>query len=342
MKEITILLDYKNRYSSKWSSIPYCSGMNKILLQHEFEKRDFRTIYCHYSDIDFKNNDYNKKIFLYTSSEDYNLQYKSYIEDVIYALEMQGAILLPGFKFLKAHHNKVFMEILRDLSNFKPIHNITSKNFGTLEDFLRDEKKISYPSVLKGSAGATSKLVDLIHDTADAKKKIKKISRSKALFHEIWDHGRSIKHKNYIKDSKYRNKFIIQNFIPNMNKDWKVLIFGDKFYVLERKVRKNDFRASGSGILSYNKQLPNGLLDYAEGIFNHFKIPFISLDIGYNENNFCLIEFQALHFGTHTIDTSPFYFTKIKNKWEIVNTSSFVEQELAESVRTFITKFYNN
>jgi hypothetical protein len=93
-----------------------------------------------------------------------------------------------------------------------------------------------------------------------------------------------------------------------MPNDWKILIFGSKYYILERKVRKKDFRASGSGNFSYPDNVPDGLLDYSKLIFDKLNIPFLSLDIGYDDNDFYLIEFQTLHFGTVTIEKSPFYY----------------------------------
>ena len=67
-------------------------------------------------------------------------------------------------------------------------------------------------------------------------------SVSKDIFNELWDWGRSFKHKAYIRDSKYRKKFIVQNFIEDLSNDWKILVFGKKYYILCRETRKNDFR----------------------------------------------------------------------------------------------------
>jgi len=50
----------------------------------------------------------------------------------------------------------------------------------------------------------------------------------------------------------HRSKFIVQEFIPDLSNDWKVLVFWDKYYVLRRKNRPNDFRASGSGLFSFD------------------------------------------------------------------------------------------
>ncbi len=139
-------------------------------------------------------------------------------------------------------------------------------------------------------------------------KDVKKIGRTRNIFEELKDRYRILRYKGYLPDSKFRKKFIIQNMVENLDGDWKVLIYGDKYYVLRRENRKNDFRASGSGLLSYKRDLPNGLLDFAKDIYSKFRLPNLSVDIGWDGIRFFLLEFQALYFGTYTIEHSEFYF----------------------------------
>ncbi|NLB49831.1 MAG: hypothetical protein GX807_03365, partial [Erysipelotrichia bacterium] len=47
----------------------------------------------------------------------------------------------------------------------------------------------------------------------------------------------------------------VQEFIPNDGYDLKVVVIGDKVSGFARKVRKNDFRASGGGDIIYNNEL---------------------------------------------------------------------------------------
>jgi glutathione synthase/RimK-type ligase-like ATP-grasp enzyme len=219
------------------------------------------------------------------------------------------------------------------------VKNIRSRYFGTFEDFNRRKEENQYPLVLKSAFGATGKTVTLLKDSVDAPKKVKKFSRSFNWKFEIWDQIRALKHKGYIKESKFRRKFITQNLIAGMDRDWKVLVFGEKFYVLERKTRKNDFRASGSGLISYTKDLPQGMLEYAKQFSDEQNLPFIGMDVAYNGKEFSLIEFQALYFGTHTLDTSPYYFQKNgEGNWECIEKTSILEVEVAEAIHAYINK----
>lgn len=44
-----------------------------------------------------------------------------------------------------------------------------------------------------------------------------------------------------------------QDFIPNNDHDIRVIVIGNKAFAIKRMVRKNDFRASGSGMIRYEK-----------------------------------------------------------------------------------------
>lgn len=335
---IVILVDYQNRFSTKWSAQTYRSGVCKETLKQALQFEGFNVVFKKFADIDIRNENITNKVYLYGSSEDDALFYKSYIEDVIYALELKGTKLLTPFKLLRAHHNKVFMEMLRDLSEADEMKVLHSSHFGTLEEFEDSEPNVKYPVVIKDAAGASSLGVQKANNFNQAKKIIKKIARSANYAYEFKDIMRAFKHKDYRKESLYRRKFIVQEMLPQLNKDWKVLIFGTKYYILERNSKKNDFRASGSGILNYPESVPEGLFDFAETVFKSFSVPFIGIDIGLSNGKFILIEFQAIHFGSHTLDTSPYYFEKSGNKWVKVKEPSILEIEMAKSIKFYLNQ----
>jgi len=307
MNEIYILTDYKGYFGSKQKTTPYKSGFDKNALQKYFTERKFNPIFLNFADVDFKKVDLRNKYVIYTSAEDQGLHYKDYIEDIILGLYLQGAKLIPHFKFLRANNNKVFMEILRDQSEMQEIKNIKSTYLSTLEDLKRKE---NFPdkNVLKLSAGAMSSGVFLTKSKDELIKKCKINCRTRYIYKELWDIKNTIKHRYFIPDSLYRKKFIVQNYIENLQNDWKLLVYGESIYILKRMVRKNDFRASGSGIFEFTKEIPKGILEFAYQIKENFNVPNISLDIAYADHEFYLIEFQAIYFGTKTLENAPFYF----------------------------------
>lgn len=230
------------------------------------------------------------------------------------------------------------MEILRSQIQDKKLNNIKSWHYGTIEELIKMVDQFSYPVVLKSAEGSMSRGVSLAKNKDELIRNAKKISRIMNIYYDLKDLGRSIKRKGYTKESKYRRKFIVQECIPDLNNDWKILIFGDKYFIFERPVRKNDFRASGSGKFIFDEKIPDGILDLAQEIFNHFDVPNLSIDIAFEGNRFYLLEFQAVYFGTTTIEKSPFYFIKFKDKWKIFREESELEKVYVDSVVKFINK----
>lgn len=339
MEKIYLLTDYKKLFGSKHNAVPYQSGMDKSLLKKHFADYNFEAVFMKFSEIDFQQMDFKNEYVLYTSSEDKSYHYKNYIEDIIYGLHLQGARLIPNYKYLRSNNNKVFMEILRDQMNTELVKNIHSKHFGCLEDLKNQIDEFDSLSVIKNATGAMGKGVKLSINRKDLIRKAKKLCRTKNVAYEIKDYLRKFKHKGYIPESRYQKKFIIQNFIPNLKNDWKVLIFGDKYYILYRQNRKNDFRASGSGLFIFKEDIPKGILNYAKKIYEYFNVPNLSLDICFNGDEFYLLEFQAVYFGTTTIEKSPFYYKKNGNDWKIMRGKSILEKEYVNSVVNFIENF---
>ena len=249
MIKILCIVDYKNIFSNKVPSNPYNSGLDKEILSSCFNKLGCKVEFLTFTDIDFKNNNYRNQYIIYTSSEDYGLHYKSFIEDVIYGLESAGAILLPKAKFLRAHHNKVYMEILRDLLLCET--GIYSKYFGTIVDLKKEKDNLTYPLIMKPFAGSSSKGVGLIKNEKQLIKHAKKISKCNEIKGLLLDLGlyykKMLQKDSYLRDSFYKKKFLIQNYIPNLSNDWKILIYDNMYYILFRQNRENDLRAGGIG-----------------------------------------------------------------------------------------------
>jgi len=335
MREIYLLTDYKNRFGSKHFDNPYRSGMDKNLLTKYFLEFDFHIRFIQFAEVGNSNIDFKNKLILYTSSEDVGYHYKSYIEDVILYLSIQGAIVIPNFNYLRANNNKVFMELLRKCLVTSDEEKLDMSVFGTLEEFLAHSNSLKFPVVIKTAEGASGSGVFLAKDKKNAVKGIKQNFRTKYLLEDLKDFLREKKHKGYIKESLFRKKFIVQQFVPGLTNDWKVLIYGDKYFVLNRGVRKNDFRASG-GKVNYktdiDASIPEGMLNYAESVFDRFKVPHLSLDIAFDGKKFHLLEFQAIYFGNSTINMSNHYFKKTNNVWKHFIIEKDLEQIYTESI----------
>ena len=347
MKEIILLKDYLNRFGSKHDDYPYRSGMDKEKLKQYFDQFELKAIFLSFDEINFRKSDFVGYPVVYTSQEDLNYKYKSYIEDVVYGLELSGAKVIPAFKYLKANNNKIFMEIIRDQLNIPEIKNIRSYHFGTLEDAMSKVESLDSPLVVKGAEGAMSKNVKLATNKKELYKALKQIAATKNIKYEFKDYLRQKKHKGYRRESKFRNKFIIQNYVPHLSHDWKIYVFGDHFFIFKRPVvNKNSFKASGGGYDNYyygkDAELPSGIFDFAQKIFREMDTPFVSLDVAYDykTHEFFLLEFQLIYFGTAGIlkKYSNEYFYKGKNKWVAIENHGDIEYEYAYAVNHYLKK----
>ena len=291
-----------------------------------------------FADIDFRSEKYRGVYVVYQSSEDPGLFYKDYIEDVLLGLELMGAILLPSFLKFRAHHNKVFMEIIRDVSGSPLLQTIRSYSFGTLDDCVSRAEKLPLPAIIKQSSGARSQGVHL----ALTKRRVLEITRRisgtfslinlRRLLMGIWNG------KGYKRISNHRKKFLVQEFLEGLSCDYKVVVYKDKFYFFRRDIKAGDFRASGTPNFTLPAKPPVGLLDYAEEAFRLFDVPFASFDIAIKNGEFHLLEFQFVSFGQRAIEKSASYFIRQNERWQAVNGFSDLEENFVEAIVWYITK----
>lgn len=344
MKNIYLVTNYRGAFGNKYKSNPHHSGMDKEKLSNYFKKYNYNAVFISPSEIDFRDKKYTSSIVLYTTTEDHKEYYKSYVEDIVLGLETLGAIVLPSFTCLKSHHNKVFMEILRDLQSFEPLNNIRTQKFGTLEEFQKYFKKSGEYTVIKTASGASSLGVFLGKGYRDLLLKVKRASKTFHFKQDLKEFIRKIIHKNYIPTSGHRNKFITQNFITNLTNDWKVLVYNNRYYIFERPVRENDFRASGSGKEKYlfgeKANYPEGIFDYVKSIYEKLNVPMLSIDIAYTNKEFYALEFQFTGFGTSGQQLSNNYFIKEDENWIPVYKKLDLEEVYVDSIVSYLNRTY--
>ena len=341
MNKLTVLCDYKGFFGSKYNANPYLSGFDNNILDAAFRSLNYECNFIKMSEVQMLPLDEcrNMKV-VYTSIEDKGYFYKDFIEDIILYLAFSGADLIPSHWFLRANNNKVFMELLGRVLLKLPVKLLESMVFGTYEEAMIASENLNYPVIVKEAKGAMSEGVFIAKNKIDFENVVKKASRSKNIKNEVWEVGRSYKYDDYIKESSFRNKFIVQNFIPGLNKDYKLLIFGDRYFIFERPTRKNDFRASGSGNKNYIYgsvvELPSGLLNYAKEVFLQLNVPVLSLDIGYNDTDYYIFEFQVLFFGTVGHLKSDGYYIEQNTHWVFKYEKNDVEYDYACAIDWFL------
>lgn len=336
MSEIFLITDYSGRFGTRYTAQPYRSGMDKKLLTDYFRTRGVDTIFVSASEAIRVIDNPEGKVILYTSSEDRGGYYKSFIEDVVLSLEERGAITIPRYIFLRAHNNKDFVEMLRPQWGKISHDALKSECFGSLEEFDKAADGIRLPAVIKRPEGFKSRGVYLSSTVSGLRSRAASLSLTLNIKDFVKDRLRLFIHKGFRPESSHRKKFLVQEFLPNLTGDWKVLIYGEKYYVLRRETRKDDFRASGSGLFTFPDQLPEGLLDFASQFPVIFNVPQLSLDIASTGNGFSVLEMQFLYFGTYTIEKAAFFYLLQGDKWNRIEGKSCLEEEYVNSIMLYI------
>lgn len=177
MIKIFLLTDYRGQF---YSSTKYRgAAVNLKELQDYFIKFGFELLIVPFSEINFRTQNYKNKWVLYQSSEDHGLFYRSYLDDIIAGLLMQGAKLIPNIYQFRAHHNKHFMEIMRDTHILSEIQNIQAYRYGTYEDYFKNINKFEDKTyVLKSSNTSKSKGVFLLDSLRKKIKLPERVSRT--------------------------------------------------------------------------------------------------------------------------------------------------------------------
>lgn len=351
MRKLYILTDNESKFLISIPDRKNYRSMDIEKIAGIFRANGFEVSVLKFRELD-PSADYSECYFIYQTSEAQGSFYKRYIEDLVYFLEKQGAIMLPRFEYLKAHHNKVYMEMLR--SGFKDISLKTIKSFyyGSWQE--AETYTGPFPAVVKTASGAGSSGVFLARNNDELKRCVRKGGRViladslSALFSgaikkcvrkiQVFLHP-ELRQVIKFSEQKLSKSLVIQTFIGGLDGDYKVLVFGNKFYSLYRRNRTGDFRASGSGKLfpvPDNEQ--KGILDFASKLAAEIDFPVIGVDIAFDGNNYHLLEFQMIHIGPYTLQASDHWYQKENDEWKRYQGTSVLEQEFADSLIGFINK----
>ncbi len=284
-------------------------------------------------------------IIFYNFSQKENIRY--YLLDLVRYLDDGTNLLIPSYDLLKCHENKGYQELFKKKTG---IEGLSAVYLSGINDI--DEYNLSFPLVFKTLDGSNAKGVKLVKtqkELEDLLKKQTKISLGNKL--DILRRRYFRKSKHYKVYPDYSNKkdlqewipyitkeknFILQEYIPNLSFDYRVLALNENYYVMKRHANKGDFRASGTKKFDFDFELPKELLDFAFSIKSKFDTPFLSMDICQSDGAFHLLEFQALHFGINVYMQSKKYFKRSNGVWNEHNFTPDIESDIAKALISFI------
>lgn len=248
------------------------SGFNLRWIQYcNKNKIDFKIVNCFDNDIIEQLKDCDALIWHHSQNDPRHL---ILAKPLLFALEQAGKIVFPDFKTNWHFDDKLGQKYLLEALDL-PF--VPSAVFYTRKDALDWIRQTTFPKVFKLRRGAGSANVMLVKDRSQANKLINKafgkgFSNYNALGNakEIWrkwrlgntdnhDLLKGILHLAYPpaysrvagRESGY---VYFQDFVPDNDHDIRVVVIGNKAFAIKRMVRNNDFRASGSGEILYEKK----------------------------------------------------------------------------------------
>lgn len=349
-KKLLIITDYKGNF--------YChhrtTTMNVKKMSNLFKKYYDNVKVMKYNELYDCLSEIKKYDIIYTSIENAP-KYKDMILEIVNVLSKNNNVY-PKTDILLAHDNKIYQEYIKEVNEIKSIPAISINNFLEFIDV-----SVEFPCVLKNITGSGSRNVFIINSKSDAFK-IKKQELIKNIKYNI-NMRKSFSYKMKalvliillnILPSKVGYKiftkkctsiplndcrFLLQKFIPNQTCDYKVLVYNDKYFAIKRDVRKNDFRASGSGIIS-NCEIPDYALHALKKVYDKLDNPIISFDIILDDKNriINIIEWQGIHHGPATVEIAKKYYQFDGKKFVEKDNNYNIEDLYVDTYASYIKR----
>jgi len=302
-----------NSYSDRW--IPYCEK-NGIA---------FKVVNCYDNDIVHQLSGCNALFWHHHQGSARDIVFA---KQLLFALEQSGLTVFPNFKTGWHFNDKVGQKYLLESGT---IPSANSYVFYKKAEAMEWINTTSFPKLFKLRGGAGSANVMLTPDKDTAIKLVKKAFGSGFSQYRAYDNlkERFRKYrlgKTDVKDllkgfirfaveppfSKVAGKEIgyayFQDFIPGNDHDIRVIVIGDKAFAIKRMTRENDFRASGSGNILYERELfDEATIQLSFDVARKLQTQCLALDYVFNQGNPLVVEF-SYGFSMVGYDPCPGYW----------------------------------
>lgn len=234
-----------------------------------------------------------------------------FAKQLLYSVEVNGKKAFPNFNTVWHFDDKVGQKYLLE-SIDAPLAQ-TYVFYGKREA-LEWVNTVSYPKVFKLRGGAGSQNVKLVESKREAKRLVLRAFgrgfSSYNPYNRIRETIRKIKSgKNKISEllialarifipppyakisGKEKGYIYFQDYIPENTYDIRIIVIGDKAFAIKRLVRENDFRASGSGKILYEKDnFEDSTVRIAFNLAKRLKSQSAAFDFVYSESEVFLLE----------------------------------------------------
>lgn len=259
-----------------------------------------------------------------------------FAKQLLYSLQLAGKKVFPDFNTTWHFDDKVGQKYLFE-SIDAPF--VPSYVFYTKAEAIQWANSTKFPKVFKLRGGASSANVKLAKNKKDAihlinitfgrgfkqydwKAQLKEARRKQKLSKASC---RDVLRPIYYTLKRYPTQFAhykgnekgyvyFQDFIPNNTYDIRIIIVGNKAFGIKRVIRKNDFRASGSGHILYEKnEVDERCVKLAFEINKKVKAQSIAFDFVFDTENKPLVVEISYAFMASGYDPCTGYWDKELN-----------------------------
>lgn len=249
----------KGSFSDRW--IAYCKAKGI----------SYKLVDCYRTDIVQQLADCNALMWHFSQNSP---QAGLFARQLLYSLEISGINVFPNFNTVWHFDDKLGQKYL-----FEAIGAPLVPTWVFYDKILAYEwaDQTNFPKVFKLRSGAGSQNVALVHSKNQARRLIRRAFGSGFPAYDAYGDLKERWRKFRLRQTgsfdlakgmlrfvwpppyarkRGRNKDYIyfQEFIPGNTFDIRIIVIGDKAFGIKRMVRKNDFRASGSGLILYEKE----------------------------------------------------------------------------------------
>ncbi len=251
-----------------------------------------------------------------------------FAKPLLFALEQMGMKVFPNFNTGWHFDDKLGQKYLLEKAALPAVKTYA---FYSKDEALNWVNKTDFPKVfkLRGGAGSTNvklaktkksaiKLVKKAFNTGfsqypaydNLKERFRKYKMDKAGLKDLFKGiARFIVPPAYSKVSGKEIGYIyFQDFIPGNDHDIRVIVVGDKAFAIKRMTRENDFRASGSGNILYERELfDEATIQLSFDIARKLQTQCLALDYVFDKGNPLVVEI-SYGFSMVGYDPCPGYW----------------------------------
>jgi glutathione synthase/RimK-type ligase-like ATP-grasp enzyme len=280
-----------------------------------------------------------------------------FARQMLFSLQASGKKVFPDFNTCWHFDDKVGQKYLLE-SIGAPL--VPTRVFYDKKDAMDWLDKTTFPKVFKLSGGAGGMNVRLARNKGEARRLIARAfgrgfsrisarakvpdacKRSRGGAETLARVFKSCKMLFIPKPARARGRekgyVYFQDFMPGNGFDTRVVVVGDKAFALKRMVRKNDFRASGSGNIVHDKAgIDERCVRVAFEVNEKIKAQSIAYDFVFGENNEPLIVEISYGYTAAAYDRCEGYWDREMNwhagrnfdfcGWMVENLIAGIENE---------------